>query len=47
MRLLIHNDHVRIINANTGELLRQLIINPTRDYQPQKPQNALPKESEM
>lgn len=47
VRLLIHNDHVRIINANTGELLRQLIINPTRDYQPQKPQNALPKESEM
>jgi len=47
VRLLIHNDHVRIINANTGQLLRQLIIDPTRDYQPQKPQNALPKESEM
>jgi len=22
-------------------------LDPTRDYQPQKPQNALPKESEM
>ena len=25
---------IRIINATTGELLRQLTLDPTRDYQP-------------
>ncbi len=34
--LLIHDLHVRIINATTGELLRDLTIDPNRDYQPQK-----------
>ena len=33
--LLIHDLHVRVINALTGELLRELIIDPNRDYQPQ------------
>lgn len=47
IRLLIHDQHVRIIATETGELLRELILDPSRDYQPQKPQNALPKESEM
>jgi transposase InsO family protein len=46
VRILIHNDQIRIINPDTGELLRELTLDPTRDYQPQKPQNALPKESE-
>ncbi|MGB3523993.1 MAG: IS481 family transposase [Mycobacterium sp.] len=32
--LLIHNLDVRIIDATTGELLRELTIDPTRDYQP-------------
>ena len=32
--LLIQNLHVRVINAATGELLRDLLINPDRDYQP-------------
>jgi transposase InsO family protein len=32
--LLIHNLDVRIINAATGELIRELTINPDRDYQP-------------
>jgi transposase InsO family protein len=32
--LLIHDLHVRIINAATGELLRELTIDPRRDYQP-------------
>lgn len=45
--VLIHNLHIRVINPDTGELLRELTIDPTRDYQPQKPQNALPKESEL
>lgn len=31
---LIDDLHVRIINAATGELLRELTIDPTRDYQP-------------
>lgn len=34
--LLIQDLHVRVVNAATGELLRDLIINPDRDYQPQK-----------
>ncbi len=34
--LLIHDLHVRIVNATTGELLRELILDPNRDYQPQK-----------
>jgi transposase InsO family protein len=32
--LLIHDLHVRIAAAATGELLRELTINPHRDYQP-------------
>ena len=36
--LLIQDLHVRIINATTGELLlellRELVLDPTRDYQP-------------
>lgn len=30
--LLIQDLHVRIINAATGEILRDLIIDPARDY---------------
>lgn len=32
--LLIHDLHVRIVDTATGELLRALVINPSRDYQP-------------
>ena len=32
--LLIHNLDIRIIHAATGELLRQLTLDPTRTYQP-------------
>ena len=32
--LLIHDLHTRIINAATGELLRELELDLTRDYQP-------------
>ena len=35
--LLVHDLHVRVVNAITGELLRDLTINPDRDYQPQTP----------
>ena len=33
--MIIHDLDIRIINPNTGELLRQLTLNPDRDYQPQ------------
>jgi transposase InsO family protein len=39
VRLLIHDLHVRVINAATGELLRELEIDPTRDYQPRQPRH--------
>jgi hypothetical protein len=32
--MLIHDYDVRIIDAATGELIRHLTIDPTRDYQP-------------
>ena len=32
--MLIQDLHVRVINAATGELLRELAIDPARDYQP-------------
>jgi hypothetical protein len=46
VRVLIHNLDIRVINPATGELLRELILDPTRNYQPLKPQNALPEKSE-
>ena len=33
--MIIHDLNIRIINPTTGELLRQLTLNPDRDYQPQ------------
>jgi hypothetical protein len=35
VKLLTQDLKVTIINANTGETLRRLTINPDRDYQPQ------------
>jgi Integrase core domain len=35
--LLIHDLNVRVVDATTGELLRELTINPHRDYQPRGP----------
>ena len=32
--LLIQDLAIRVINAATGELLRDLILDPNRDYQP-------------
>lgn len=40
--LLIADLDVTIINATTGEVLRELTIEPTKDYQPQKPKNPDP-----
>ena len=32
--LLIDNLHIRVIHRHTGDLIRELILDPTRDYQP-------------
>jgi transposase InsO family protein len=32
--MLVHDLHIRIINAATGELLRELTLDPARNYQP-------------
>lgn len=32
--VLVHDLDVRVINASTGELIRSLTIDPTKDYQP-------------
>jgi transposase InsO family protein len=32
--LLVHNLHVRVVDAATGELYRDFILDPSRDYQP-------------
>ena len=35
--LLVHDLDISIINAATGEILRELTLDPTRDYQPTAP----------
>lgn len=48
---LVDDLHVRVINAATGELLRELTLDPSRDYQPlgrppgPKPKNRRPNPS--
>ncbi len=32
--LLVQDLHIRVINAATGELIRELTLDPTRNYQP-------------
>ena len=32
--MLVQDLHIRVINAATGELLRELTLDPARDYQP-------------
>ena len=41
--LLIQDLNIRIINAATGELIRQLTLDPTRDYQPRQTRTGRPK----
>jgi hypothetical protein len=38
--LLVQDLHVRVVDAATGELLRELTIDPARDYQPIHPRQA-------
>ena len=35
--MLAHELHVRVITED-GQLIRELILDPTRDYQPQNPE---------
>lgn len=44
VRLLVHDRHVRIIATSSGELLRDLILDPKRDYQPKSQRSPLPEE---
>jgi transposase InsO family protein len=41
--MLIQNLHIRIINAATAELIRELTLDPTRDYQPRGVPGGRPK----
>jgi len=42
--LLVQDLHIRVIDAATGELLRELLLDPTRDYQPTgRPPGPAPK----
>jgi transposase InsO family protein len=41
--MLINGRNIRIIQAHTGELIRDLILNPAIDYQPQGLRKARPK----
>ena len=36
--LLVHDRHIRVINATTGDLIRELTLDPSRDYQPRRDQ---------
>jgi len=37
--VLIHDLDIRIVDASTGGLLRELTLDPTKDYQPQQNKN--------
>jgi hypothetical protein len=41
--MLIADRDIRIINAASGELLRELALDPTRDYQPRRVPCGRPK----
>ena len=41
--MLINGLHIRIIHATTGELIRELILNPAVDYQPRGVRKPRPK----
>jgi transposase InsO family protein len=43
--LLIQDLHIRVINADTGELLRELTLNPDKSYQPTGRPSGWPKKT--
>lgn len=40
--MLINDRHIRATHATTGALIRELTLDPTRDYQPHKIKQAEP-----
>jgi transposase InsO family protein len=44
--LLIDNLHIRVIHRHTGDLIRELTLDPTRDYQPRGLPPGPPKHTE-
>jgi hypothetical protein len=40
--MLIQDLDIHIINARTGELIRELTLDPTKDYQPQNQETPEP-----
>jgi hypothetical protein len=43
--LLVQDLHIRVIHATTGELLRDLILDPRRDYRPPAAHPAQPRKA--
>jgi Integrase core domain len=43
--LLVQDLHIRVINADTGELLRELVLNPDKTYQPTGRPSGWPKKT--
>ena len=44
--MLIQDHHIRVIHAATGEFLHELVLDPTKDYQPTgRPPGPTPKTS--
>ena len=43
--LLVQDPHIRVINADTGELLRELTLNPEKSYQPTGKPSGWPKKT--
>ena len=44
--ILVHDLQIRVVDAATGELLRELVLDPDRDYQPTgRPPGPIPKRS--
>jgi hypothetical protein len=41
--MLFHDLYVCVINAATGDLIREMVIDPTRGYQPPGPQPKTPR----
>ena len=46
VRILVKDLDIRVVDTATGELLRELVLDPTRDYQPtRRPPGPTPKTS--
>jgi transposase InsO family protein len=43
--LLVQDLHIRVVNAATGELIRELILNPDKNYQPTGRPSGWPKKT--